>query len=94
MGFQNSACEHKGNHSKEILSGPSGCGPRGSFQNSGCGCAATEVCAAGSAKSRGPKLAVPYKDNRETFVGFLLGIFYNNQLIIDRDCFRILNEDY
>ena len=87
VGFQNSGCEHKGNHSEEIpdLPGPvpirawskwlrtKGVFCRGS--GGGCRGAAAEGCAAGSAKGREPKLAVPYKGNRETFIGFLIGIF-------------------
>ena len=69
VGYQNSACEHKGDHSKEIPD------PTGSPAHS---CPVqwlrmSQWVAARSAKSREPKLAVPYKGNRETFTGFLIG---------------------
>ena len=68
VGYQNSGCEHKGDHSKEILDPPGHLLIRA--RSSGCEWA--NGLLHGSAKSREPKLAVPYKGNRETFVGLLI----------------------
>ena len=87
VGYQNSACEHKGNHSKEILD-PTGpriirarskwLRPKEVFQIP----VAAEVQLLRRLRRLlhlpEPKLAVPYKGNRETFIGLSIGIFYNN----------------
>ncbi len=69
---------------------------RGFPNTSGCGgAAAAEVEeAAAPLTVPEPKLAVPHKGNRETFIGFSIGIFNNNRLIINRDSLRILNRNY